>query len=140
MVRGVLARVQATRDRLTRLAQGGAAVRETAQAAAQGLSTVANEADANDAWGREIATSANEMRMLVEEISTRLHTLAKGTDDLLASAEEIAASSEEQNASTEEIASSANQLAQAADHLTGAVKSFRLTAEELDDRPREAAD
>jgi methyl-accepting chemotaxis protein len=140
VVRGVLARVQATRDRLTRLAQGGAAVRETAQAAAQGLSTVANEADANDAWGKEIATSANELRMLVEEISTRLHTLAKGTDELLASAEEIAASSEEQNASTEEIASSANQLAQAADHLTGAVKSFRLTAEELDDRPREAAD
>ncbi len=140
VVRGVLARVQATRDRLTRLAQGGAAVRETAQAAAQGLSTVANEADANDAWGREIATSANEMRTLVEEITARLHTLAKGTDDLLASAEEIAASSEEQNASTEEIASSANQLAQAADHLTGAVKSFRLTAEELDDRPREAAD
>jgi methyl-accepting chemotaxis protein len=101
---------------------------------------VANEADANDAWGREIATSANEMRMLVEEISTRLHSLAKGTDDLLASAEEIAASSEEQNASTEEIASSAGQLAQAADHLTGAVKSFRLTAEEVDDRPREAAD
>jgi methyl-accepting chemotaxis protein len=140
VVRDVLARVQATRDRLTRLAQGGAAVRETAQAAAQGLSTVANEADANDAWGREIATSANELRMLVEEISTRLHSLAKGTDELLASAEEIAASSEEQNASTEEIASSANQLAQAADHLTGAVKSFRLTAEELDDRPREAAD
>src|SRR6266853_820472 len=140
VVGGVLARVQATRDRLTRLAQGGAAVRETAQAAAQGLSTVANEADANDAWGREIATSANELRMLVEEISTRLHSLAKGTDELLASAEEIAASSEEQNASTEEIASSANQLAQAADHLTGAVKTFRLTAEELDDRPREAAD
>ena len=140
VVRGVLARVQATRDRLARLAQGGAAVRETAQAAAQGLSTVANEADANDAWGREIATSANEMRTLVEEITARLHTLAKGTDDLLAAAEEIAASSEEQNASTEEIASSANQLAQAADHLTGAVKSFRLTAEELDDRPREAAD
>src|SRR6266853_751603 len=135
-----IATVLATRDRLTRLAQGGAAVRETAQAAAQGLSTVANEADANDAWGREIATSANELRMLVEEISTRLHSLAKGTDELLASAEEIAASSEEQNASTEEIASSANQLAQAADHLTGAVKTFRLTAEELDDRPREAAD
>jgi methyl-accepting chemotaxis protein len=140
LVRGVLARVKATRERLTRLAQSGAALRETAQAAAQGLSTVANEADANDAWGREIATSANEMRMLVEEISTRLHSLAKGTDDLLASAEEIAASSEEQNASTEEIASSAGQLAQAADHLTGAVKSFRLTAEEVDDRPREAAD
>ena len=140
LVRGVLDRVKATRDRLARIAQGGAAVRETAQAAAQGLSTVANEADANDAWGREIATSANELRMLVEEITGRLTTLAKGTDDLLASAEEIAASSEEQNASTEEIASSANQLAQAADQLTGAVKSFRLTAEEVDDRPREAAD
>ena len=57
-VRGVTTRVQATRDRLLRLAQGGAAAREAAQSAAQGLATVAGEADANDAWSREIATSA----------------------------------------------------------------------------------
>jgi methyl-accepting chemotaxis protein len=130
-VRGVLTRVQATRDRLVRLAEGGAAVREASQTAAQGLATVANEADANDTWSREIAQSAGELRTLVEEIAGRLGTIAGQTDSLLASAEELAASGEEQSASTEEIASSANQLAEAADRLTGAVKSFRLLADEV---------
>ncbi|MDP3937373.1 MAG: methyl-accepting chemotaxis protein [Deltaproteobacteria bacterium] len=138
-VRGVLARVQATRDRLVRLAAGGAAVREAAHAAAQGLARVASEADANDAWTREIARSASEMRALVEEIANRLGSVAGQTDTLLASAEELAASGEEQTASTQEIASSANQLAEAADRLTGAVKTFRLLADERPD-VREAAD
>jgi methyl-accepting chemotaxis protein len=129
-VRGVLARVQATRDRLIRLAQGGAAAREAAQAAAQGLATVASEADANDVWSREIAQSAAELRKLVEEIANRLSSVTQQTDSLLAAAEELAASGQEQSASTEEIASSANQLAEAADKLTGAVKTFRLLADE----------
>jgi len=138
-VRGVLGRVQATRDRLVRLAASGAAAREAAQVASQALNRVAAEADANDAWSREIASSAGDVRRLVEEIAARLSSVAQGTDSLVASAEELAASSEEQSASTEEIASSANQLAEAAEKLTGAIKSFRLFA---DDEPatRQAAD
>src|SRR5947207_2453373 len=92
-VRGVLARVQATRDRLVRLAEGGTAAREASQTAAQGLGTVAGEADANAAWGREIAQSAAEMRALIEEIANRLTNVSSQTDGLLASAEELAASS-----------------------------------------------
>jgi methyl-accepting chemotaxis protein len=129
-VRGVLERVQATRERLARLAKGTGVAREAAQTAAQGLGTVSAEAQASDIWSREIANMAGEMRTLVEEINTRLGTMAQGTETLLASAQEIAASSEEQSASTQEIASSANQLAEAADKLTGAVKSFRLLADE----------
>jgi methyl-accepting chemotaxis protein len=136
-VRGVLTRVQATRDRLVRLAEGAAAVRETSQAAGQGLAKLAGEASANDTWSREIAQSAAELKALVEEIANRLGTVASQTDTLLASAEELAASGEEQSASTQEIASSANQLAEAADRLTGAVKSFRLLA---DEQERHAAD
>ena len=139
-VRGVLARVQGTRDRLAQLAQGTGVARDAAQTAAQGLGTVAAEAQANDVWGREIAKMAGEMRALVEEISARLGSVAHGTETLLASAEEIAASSEEQSASTEEIASSANQLAEAADKLTGAVKSFRLLADEEPPPQQQAAD
>jgi methyl-accepting chemotaxis protein len=112
-------------------------VREASQTAAQGLATVAGEADANDAWSREIAQSAGELRLLVEEIANRLGSVAGQTDSLLASAEELAASGEEQSASTQEIASSANQLAEAADRLTGAVKSFRLLA---DEQQQQAAD
>src|SRR5438874_6700710 len=139
-VRGVLGRVQATRDRLAHLAQGAGVAREAAQTAAQGLGTVAAEAEANDVWSREIANMAGEMRRLVEEIGARLNSVAEGTENLLASAQEIAASSEEQSASTEEIASSANQLAEAADKLTGAVKSFRLLADEEPPPERQAAD
>jgi methyl-accepting chemotaxis protein len=139
-VRGVLARVQATRDRLVRLAEGGAAVREASQTAAQGLATVTGEADANDAWSREIAQSASELKSLVEEIAARLGTVSGQTDSLLASAQELAASGEEQSASTQEIASSANQLAEAADRLTGAVKSFRLLADEPPQERQQAAD
>ncbi|HYS00520.1 MAG TPA: methyl-accepting chemotaxis protein [Gemmatimonadales bacterium] len=139
-VRGVLARVQATRDRLTQLAQGTGVARDAAQTAAQGLGTVAAEAQASDVWGREIAKMAGEMRVLVEEISARLGSVAQGTETLLASAQEIAASSEEQSASTQEIASSANQLAEAADKLTGAVKSFRLLADEEPPPQQQAAD
>jgi methyl-accepting chemotaxis protein len=129
-VRSVLTRAQETRDRLQRLAQTGAVVRETARTASQGLSLVAGEAEANDAWSQEIATSAVEVRHLVDEIAARLAAVAMGTDGLLASAQEIAASSEQQAASTEEIASSANQLAEAADRLQGAVKTFRIVAEQ----------
>jgi methyl-accepting chemotaxis protein len=136
-VRGVLGRVRTTRDRLVRLASSGAAAREAAQVAAQALETVAGEADANDAWSREIASSAGDVKRLVEEIASRLGTVAHGTDSLLASAEEIAASAQEQSASTQEIASSANQLAEAADKLTGAIKSFRLLAQEAE---KQAAD
>lgn len=123
---GVLARVQANRDRLARLAQGGAAARAAAEAGAAGLAAVAGEVQANDAWGREIAASAGEVRALVDGIAQRLGALAQGTEALLASAEEIAASSEQQSASTQEIASSAGQLAEASDQLTAAVQTFRL--------------
>jgi methyl-accepting chemotaxis protein len=139
IVRGVLSRVQATRDRLVRLAASGAAAREAAQVASQALNTVATEADANDAWSREIASSASDARKLVEEVASRLTSVAQGTESLVASAEELAASSEEQSASTEEIASSANQLADAADRLTGAIQSFRLLADEAP-QERHAAD
>jgi len=138
-VRGVLTRVQGTRDRLVRLAQVAASVREAAQTAAQGLSSVAGEADANATWSGEIAQSAAEMKTLVEEIANRLGAVTQQTDTLLASAEELAASGQEQSASTQEIAASANRLAEAADKLTGAVKSFRLLSDE-DLPPAQAAD
>src|SRR6266571_3027861 len=139
-VRGVLARVQATRDRLAQRAEGAGTARAAAQTAAQGLSTVSAEAQASDVWSREIAKMAGEMRTLVEEISARLTSVAQGTENLVASAEEIAASSEQQSASTEEIASSANHLAEASDRLTGAVKSFRLLADDAPPPQRQAAD
>jgi len=135
---GVVARVQANRDRLARLAQGGAAARAAAEAGAAGLAAVAGEVQANDAWSREIAASAGDVRALVDGIAKRLGALAHGTESLLASAEEIAASSEQQSASTQEIASSAGQLAEASDHLTAAVQSFRLAPASDPTPPRDS--
>src|SRR5438132_488254 len=124
-VRGVLARVQATRDRLTQLAQGTGVARDAAQTAAQGLGTVAAEAQANDVWGREIAKMAGEMRALVEEISARLGSGAQGTETLRASAQGIARSSGERRSSTEERGSSADRVAVRADRPTGRGTAIR---------------
>src|SRR6267143_672748 len=119
---------------------------EAARAGPQGrgFAVVADEvrklASVAAAGATETADTVREVLALVEEISARLGSVAHGTETLLASAEEIAASSEEQSASTEEIASSANQLAEAADKLTGAVKSFRLLADEEPPPQQQAAD
>src|SRR5947208_15152258 len=94
-VRGVLGRVQATRDRLAHLAQGAGIAREAAQTAAQGLGTVAAEAEANDVGSRAIANMGGETRRLVEEIGARLNPVAEGTEDLNASEQPNAATDEE---------------------------------------------
>jgi methyl-accepting chemotaxis protein len=125
-VQSVVARVRSARDRLIRLGEGGLAARDAAQAAADGLGRVAEQAGENDEWTRGISTSASEVRQLIEKIALRSTDLSAGTEDVAAAAEEIAAAAQELNAGTEEIASSANRLAEAAVRLTEAVGGFRL--------------
>jgi len=137
IIRGVLTRVQNTRDRLARLAERGTAAQQAVEVAGQGFATVVQQAEANEVWSNDIARAASDVRHLIEEIATRLNTLAEGTESLLASAEQISSSSAAQSAATQEIASSADQLATAADKLTQAIGSFRLTAEP---EMRQAAD
>src|SRR5919109_2021531 len=59
-VRGVLTRVQATRDRLAQLAQGAGVAREAAQTAAQGPGTVAEAAD-------KLTGAVKSFRLLADE-------------------------------------------------------------------------
>lgn len=125
-VQNVLTRVQTARARLLRLAKGGVAAKEAATTAAEGLSRVAAEAEANDAWTQEISISASEVRELIEGMSGRMKDISSATEEYAAAAQQIAASAEELSASTEEIASSAHELANAAEGLTGAVERFRL--------------
>ncbi len=125
-VRNVLTRVNEARERLVRLSQGGLNARRTAQAAASGLESVAEQAIANDEWTRGISGSADEVKTLIGEIAHRTSELTAGTEDFAAAAEEIAAAAEELNASTQEVAASANRLAEASVRLTGAVGSFRI--------------
>jgi len=126
-VQMVLERVQTARDRLLRLGRGGMAARDAAHAAADGLLTVANDADANDQWTRGISTSAEQVRGLIEQIAGRMKEVSAGTEDYAAAAEEIAAAAQQLNASTEEISSSANSLASAAEKLTKATGGIRLS-------------
>lgn len=126
-VQSVLARVQTARERLLRLAQGGIAARDAAQAAAEGLRTVAEDADANDQWTQAISASADDVRTLIGGIAGRMKEVSAGTEEYAAAAEQIAAAAQELNASTEEIASSAGHLADAAERLTSAVGGFRVS-------------
>jgi len=125
-VQMVLERVQTARERLLRLGRGGMAARDAAHAAADGLLTVANDADANDQWTRGISASAEQVRGLIEQIAGRMKEVSAGTEDYAAAAEEIAAAAQQLNASTEEISSSANTLAGAADKLIKATGGIRL--------------
>jgi methyl-accepting chemotaxis protein len=126
-VQAVLDRVATARERLLRLGEGGLAAREAAHAAADGLLTVANEAEENDQWTQRISASADTVRELIEGIAGRMREVSAGTEDYAAAAQEIAAAAQELNASTEEISSSAGHLAEAAEKLTTAVGGFRLT-------------
>ena len=126
-VQSVLARVQTARERLLRLAQGGMAARNAAHSAAEGLRTVAEDAEANDQWTQAISASADDVRILIDGIAGRMKEVSAGTEEYAAAAQQIAAAAEELNASTEEIASSAGHLADAAERLTSAVGGFRVT-------------
>jgi methyl-accepting chemotaxis protein len=125
-VQSVLERVQTARERLMRLGRGGTAARDAAHAAAEGLASVAADAEQNDEWTRRISQSAQEVRALVETIASRMREVSAGTEEYAAAAEEIAAAAQQLNASTEEISSSAGHLAEASERLTGAVGGFKL--------------
>ena len=128
-VRNVQSRVETTRERLLRLARGGEAARDAARTAAEGLSTVANEAEANDSWTRQISGSASEVQRLVQGIGERMTDISAGTEDVAASAEEIAASAQELSASTTEIATSADHMAKTARDLDSIVARFKIDRE-----------
>jgi methyl-accepting chemotaxis protein len=129
-VRNVQGRVATTRERLLRLARGGEAARDAARTAAEGLSTVASEAEQNDSWTRQISSSASEVQQLVQGIGERMTDISGGTEDVAASAEEIAASAEELSASTTEIANSADHMAKTARDLDNTVARFKLDGQD----------
>ncbi|MGH7560805.1 MAG: methyl-accepting chemotaxis protein [Gemmatimonadales bacterium] len=124
-VRTIVARVATARERLLRLGEGGLQARDAALAAAEGLRTLSDEADALDTWTRNVSRAASDVRALIDSIAGRSRELATGTEEFAAAAEQIAASTEELNASTEEVTGSAQHLANAAVKLTEAVGGFR---------------
>ena len=126
-VENVQSRVRTARERLLRLGKSGTAARDAASTAAEGLSQVAAEAEANDSWTRQISDSAGEVRELVDGIAGRMNNVTEGTEEFAAAAQQIAASAEELSASTSEVAHSATQLSDASHKLTGAVEKFKVS-------------
>ncbi len=124
-VRTITGRVASARERLLRLGEGGLQARDAARSAVEGLRAVSVEADAVDAWSRNVSQATHEVRALIDGIAERTRALATGTEEYAAAAEQISASTQELNASTEEISASAQHLAHSAVKLTEAVESFR---------------
>lgn len=124
-VRTITGRVASARDRLLRLGEGGLQARDAARSAVEGMRAVSAEADAADAWTRNVSQATNEVRALIDGIAERSRALATGTEEYAAAAEQISASTQELNASTEEITASAQQLAHSSLKLTETVASFR---------------
>ncbi len=124
-VEATVRRVHAAKDRLLRLGRSGLQARDTAHEAAEGLRRVVVEAEETDIWTKGISQSGQDLRELIETVSTRIRDISAQTEESAAAAEEIAAASEELNASTEEIAASAGQLASASNRLTDAIHRFK---------------
>lgn len=125
-VQAVLTRVEGTRKRLARLAQGGEDARTAAQRSASEMELLAAQAEESDAWTRQISGSAGDVHELVESMSERMRGITASTEEFAAAAEQISASTEQLSASTQEIAATAQLLSGAADRLSQAVKVFDL--------------
>jgi methyl-accepting chemotaxis protein len=126
LVREVLNRVEESRSTTERTV---AAVQTVTSATRQGLESFALIESAvaeNEAWMEAISQSSTQTHALIGEMTVRLESVSKTTENFAASMEEVAASSEEQSASTAEIADVARALARSAEELARLVASFRL--------------
>ena len=127
LVREVLNRVAESRASTARTVT---AVETVTSATRQGLDSFALIESAvaeNEAWMEAISQASTETHALIGEMTVRLESVSKTTENFAASMEEVAASSEEQSASTEEIADVARSLGRSAEELARLVSSFRLT-------------
>ncbi len=126
LVREVLNRVAESRALTARTVT---AVETVTSATRQGLESFALIESAvaeNEAWMEAISQASTETHALIGEMTVRLDSVSKTTENFAASMEEVAASSEEQSASTQEIADVARSLGRSAEELARLVSSFRL--------------
>ena len=137
LVRDVLARVGESRDSTARTVK---AVESVFGATKQGLDSFAqieSAVEENEEWMRAISRASAETHALIGEMTKRLESVSRTTENFAASMEEVAASSEEQSASTAEIAHVARALARSADELSRIVSTFQLGVTTADQRKRD---
>src|SRR5207302_1540785 len=113
--------------RLAKLADEVAKGAEEAEALAQATAKIQTFV----AQTKAVATQTNMLALNAAIEAARAGPQGRGFAVVADEVRKLASVAAAAGASTEEIASSANQLAEAADRLTGAVKSFRLLADEV---------
>ena len=126
LVRGVLAKVQESRELSARTMETVIGVLETTQLGMHSFAQVEEAVRGSEAWTASIEQAATSSRELVSDVTVRLDEVAKATESYASAMEEVAASSEEQSASTEQIAAAASSLSAAAAHMAGLVGGFKL--------------
>jgi methyl-accepting chemotaxis protein len=126
LVKGVLAKVQESRELSSRTMDTVIGVLETTQLGMHSFAQVEDAMRGSEAWTASIEQAATTSRELVSDVTARLDEVAKATESYASAMEEVAASSEEQSASTEQIAAAAAMLASSASHMAGLVGGFRL--------------
>ena len=126
VVQGVLGAITESRDASTRAVDTVRTVRAATAHGSSSFEQIETAVVEMEGWTAEIEGTATATTQLVREMTTRLETLAQGTEGFAAAMEEVAASSQQQSASTEEIAAAATTLSTAADRLQRLVGNLRI--------------
>jgi methyl-accepting chemotaxis protein len=128
IVNGVLSGIAQSRDSASRAVGAAEEVRAATARASASFSEIEHAVAGAEAWTASVEQTSATTSQLVLEMTTRLDSLASGTEGFAAAMEEVAASSQQQSASTQEIAAAANTLAAAAERLARLVANLRLEA------------
>ena len=126
IVKGVLNGIERSRESSERAVATAVEVRSATSRASASFAEIERAVADAEAWTGSIEQASNATSELVVELTTRLVTLASGTESFAAAMQQVAASSEEQSASTQEIAAAAGTLGVAAERLLKLVSGLRV--------------
>jgi methyl-accepting chemotaxis protein len=101
------------------------AVRGATARGRQAFAQIERAVGDGEQWVSAMSSSASAGQALAGEITTKLTSLAQGTQAFADSMHDVAAASQEQSASTEEIAAAANSLVKAADGVSQSALKFK---------------
>jgi methyl-accepting chemotaxis protein len=136
VVSGVLRGIAQSRTSSERTVETVRAVRGATEEGSRSFGAIEKAVADADGWNSSIQRASTAASGLVQDMRSKLDSLAVGTDSFAAAMQEVAASSEEQSASTEQIAAAAATLAGAADRLSRLIANLRLDERQVtDDAP-----
>jgi methyl-accepting chemotaxis protein len=135
VVSGVLRGITQSRTSSERTVETVRAVRGATEEGSRSFGHIEKAVADADGWTSSIQRASSAASGLVQDMRSKLDSLAVGTDSFAAAMQEVAASSEEQSASTEEIAAAASTLAGAADRLSRLIANLRLDDRQANEIP-----